>query len=203
MADVTVELKKVEPERASWDKTKFCVRSKYELWVGGEHRGWVVFPNGWGGYWSLWNLREVGYPHSPDFADVCGMQQPVEPHHAEPGLYGGSGSRRWASKDAILEAIPTLLTKDMLPNFRTVENERAKAVADKIAREKKNAADKLRWAQEREAAEKKRLADAEAAELRRLHILEGLTSIYDRMVELGLSNHEIDALQEAIKDYTR
>lgn len=185
-------------------------RSLYEVYVDDVHRGWVEFPNGWGGEWTLYSLRPqherfepTHHKHDAEEKSRYGRQgyyRTITPGSLNETENFGEHRKRWTDRNDILAHVPALVKLGRLPDAAEMEKRLRQWKRQHAARVAEDAAREVRWAEEK--AERARLAQiaAEEAEVLRRDTEEGLQSILDRAQsgELRLSNSETEALQTAL-----
>lgn len=167
-------------------------RSKYEVLINGELRGWLVFPQGWGQSWQLYTLREKSYPS--DSVDgvfgTSGVYHAVTAPTVIPGLQFGV---QWESRAHLIENIIPALKKGFLPSQSEVDAQIAADEARRLQEKQQEEIDRIAHA-------KKRAEEDRQAEEYRCETLDGLTSIKDKYFS-QLTNLEQVAIQRAIEIY--
>lgn len=170
---------RVEPDViASWG-----IRSAYEISLDGEPRGYLSFPTGWGGEWTLWSLRRpdlwLGYQKAHGWQVV-----------RRGGYRRRTGNATYLDAPGLMRLVPAFVAEGRMPTADEADRE----AKEKIAQRK---ADERRRAEETAEGQRKRKADEVAREARRRETLEGLVSIRDRLGS-RMTNFEASALAEAI-----
>jgi hypothetical protein len=188
-------------------------KSLYEVYVDDVLRGWLEFPLGWGGEWTLYSMRpqherfEPSY-HKHDDEEKAqygrqGYYKKLGPGALNEPENWGEHRKRWDDRNDILAHIPKLVAMGRMPNATEMAVKLEQWKTDHATRAREDAERTARYAREREEEKAASAAAALKAEEERVETLMGLESIRDRLGKDVLSNLEMVALTRAIDRYTK
>lgn len=183
-------------------------RSLYEVQVDGVKRGYVMFPSGWGGQWEAYSLRpkNIWNPETHDPASelrqfgVASYYRALSPGALKEPENWGEHERRWADRNAILQAFPKMVALGRCPSPEEELKIYEKAKRDKRLQAAEEAARKEQWARERAESEEREARERERAEEERVETLEGLESLKTKYWD-AMTNLEMVALTRAIQKF--
>lgn len=183
-------------------------RSLYKVLVDDVLRGYLSFPLGYGGKWSVATLRPKHHysnvwRHLARDKTEYGLfsyYRSVSPGVLNEPENWGAHAKVWEDRNAILAAFPKMIALGRAPSPEEEEANLAQMKLDYEEDLRQEAAKKERWAQERADREAKAVEDARIAEERRVETLEGLNSILGHDT---LSNFERACLVNAIAAFSR
>ncbi|AFU88141.1 hypothetical protein CcrColossus_gp271 [Caulobacter phage CcrColossus] len=182
-------------------------RSLYKVLVDDVLRGYLSFPMGYGGRWSVVTLRPKHrysnvWRHLYSDRTEHGLfeyYRSVSPGVLNETENWGEHAKFWEDRNAILAAFPKMIALGRAPSPEEEEANLIQMKADYEESVRQDAANKERWARERAEREAQQAEAARIAEEKRLETLEGLNSILARET---LTNFERDCLMTAIARFS-
>lgn len=183
-------------------------RSLYKVLVDDVLRGYLTFPLGYGGKWSVVTLRPKNHYSnvwrhlSGDKTEygLFGYYRTVSPGVLQETENWGEHPKTWEDRNAILAAFPKMIALGRAPSPEEETANLIEMKADYEDRQRQEAANKERWAKERADREAQKAEDARVAEEKRKETLEGLNAILGHDT---LTNFERACLVTAIEAFSR